>query len=78
MHRILKLDLKLSKASARWVPRILSVDDCKRYNYKLYNVINNLNDVRRWVRPTVGEISAYTSLFDFFLQNLRGNAEIME
>ena len=26
-HRILKSDLKLPKASARWVPRLLSVDD---------------------------------------------------
>ena len=29
MHRILKSDLKLSKASARWVPCLLSVDDCE-------------------------------------------------
>ena len=29
VHRILKSDLKLSKASARWVPRLLSVDDCE-------------------------------------------------
>ena len=70
MHRILKSDLKLSKASARWVPRFLSVDDCEHnpasYNCKLSNVINNLNDVRRWIRPTVGKISAHTSLFDIF------------
>ena len=28
MHRILKSDLKMSKASARWGPRLLSEDDC--------------------------------------------------
>ena len=70
MHRILKSDLKLSKASARWVPCFLSVDDCEHnpasYNCKLSDVINILNDVRWWVRPTVGKISAQTSLFDVF------------
>ena len=30
MHRILKSDLKMSKASARWVPSLLSVDDCEQ------------------------------------------------
>ena len=68
VHRILKSDLKLSKASARWVPRFLSVDDCEHnpasYNCKLADVINNSNDVRRRVRPTVGKISAQTSLFE--------------
>ena len=70
MHTILKSELNLSKATARWVLRFLLVDDCEHnpasYNYKLSNVINNLNDVRRWVRPTVGKISAQTSLFDIF------------
>ena len=36
LHRILKSDLKLSKASARWVPRFLSVDDCE-HNPGSYN-----------------------------------------
>ena len=44
MHRILKSDLKLSEASARWVPRLLSVDDCEHnpasYNCILSDVIN--------------------------------------
>ena len=65
MHRILKSDLKLSKA----LPRLLSVDDCEQnptsYNCEnLSDVIYNLNDVRRWLRPTVGKISAQTLLFD--------------
>ena len=58
MHRILKSVLKLSKASARWVPHLLLVDDCEHnpasYNCKRSDVINNLNDVRQWVRPSVG------------------------
>ena len=70
MHAILKSELKLSKAAARWVLRFLSVDDCEHnpasYNCKLSDVINNLNDVPWWVRPTVGKISAQTSLFDIF------------
>ena len=64
LHRILKSDFKLSKASARWVLRFLSVDDCEHnpagYNCKLSDAIHNLNDVRRWVTPTVGKISAQT------------------
>ena len=39
MHRILKSDLKLSKASAKWVPRLLSVDDCE-HNPASYNCEN--------------------------------------
>ena len=72
MHRILKSDLKVvGKAFARWVPLLLSEDDCihdqASYNCKLVDVINNSNDVRRWVRPIAGKISAQTSLFDIFL-----------
>ena len=70
LHRILNLDLKLLKLFARWVPRLLSVGDCEHnptsYNCKVSDVINNLNDVRRWVRPTLGKIIALTSLFDIF------------
>ena len=70
MDRILKSDLKMSKASARWVPRLLSEDDGGHnpasYNCKLYDAIDSLNDVRRWVRPIAGKISAQTSLFDIF------------
>ena len=70
MDRILKSDLKMSKASARWVPRLLLEDDGGHYpasyNCKLSGVINSLNDVRRWVRPIAGKISAQTSLFDIF------------
>ena len=41
MHRILKSGLILSKANARWVPRLLSVDDCE-HNRKtqLVTVVN--------------------------------------
>ena len=39
MHMILKSDMKLSKASARWVPRLLSVDDCE-HNPASYNFEN--------------------------------------
>ena len=60
----------MSKASARWVPRLLSEDDGgyypANYNCKLSDVINSLNDVRRGVRPIAGKISAQTSLFDIF------------
>ena len=70
MHRILNSDLKMSKASARWVPRLLSENDGGHYpasyNCKLSDVINSLNDVRRLVRPIAGKISAHTSLFDIF------------
>ena len=70
MHRILKSDLKISKASARWVPRLLSENDGRhypaRYNCKLSDVINGLTDVRRLIRPIAGKISAQTSLFDIF------------
>ena len=76
LHRILKSDLKLSMASARWVPRLLSIGDCE-HNPASYNC-NNLNDVRRWFRHTVAKISAQTYYLIFFLSNLHGNSEIME
>ena len=70
MHRLLKSDLKIPKASARWVPRLSSEDDGGHYparsNCKLSDVINSLIDVRRWVRPIADKISAQTSLFDIF------------
>ena len=58
----------MSKASRRWVPR-LSEDDCGHLTQlvtfvKFSDVINNLDDVHRWVRPTAGKICAQTSLFD--------------
>ena len=71
MDRILKSDLKMPKTSARWIPRLLLEDGGEHYpasyNCKLSDVINSLNDVRRWVRPKAGKISAQTSLFDIFL-----------
>ena len=71
VHRILKSDVKMSKASARWVPRLLSENYGGHYpasyNCKLSDVINSLNDVHRLVRPIAGKISAQTSLFDIFL-----------
>ena len=70
MHSILKSDLKVAKASAKRIPHLFSEDDCSRnqasYNCKLSDVINDSNDVRRWVRPIAGKISAQTSLFDIF------------
>ena len=55
MHSMLKSDLKMAKATARWIPHLLSEVDCGQnqasYNCKLSDVINNLNDVRWWVRP---------------------------
>ena len=70
VHRILKSDLKISKAPARWVPRLLSGDDCGHnpasYNCKLSDVMKYLNDMGRWVRPIAGKISAKTSLFEIF------------
>ena len=70
MHRIFKSDLKVAKASARWIPHLLSEDDCihnqASFNCKLVDVSNNSNDVRRWVRPIAGKISAQPSLFEIF------------
>ena len=52
------------------ISSFLTDDDCihnqASYNFKLVDVINNSNDVRRWVRPIAGKISAQTSLFDIF------------
>ena len=76
VQRILKSDLKMSRASARWVPRLLSEDDCghnlARYNCKLSDVIDNLNDMRQWVRPIAGKISAQNSLLANLSQRLIG------
>ena len=73
MNGILKSDLKVAKSSARWIQHLLSEDGGGHtqasYNCKLSDAINNSNDVRRWVRPIAGKISAQTSLFDIFLQN---------
>ena len=46
VHGILKSDLKISKASARWVPRLSSEDDCGHnpasYNCKFSDLIKIL------------------------------------
>ena len=68
VHMISKSDMKMTKASARRVPRLLSEDD-RGHNQasnicKFSDIINNLNDVRRWIRPIAGTISAQTSLFE--------------
>ena len=74
MHGILKSDLKVAKSSARWIQHLLSEDGCGHnqacYNCKLSDSINNSYDVRRWVRPIAGKISAKTSLFDIFPSKL--------
>ena len=63
----------MAKTSERWVPRLLSEDGCGHsptsYNCKLSDVFHNFNDVRQWVRPKAGKISAQTSFFDSFLSN---------
>ena len=68
MHMILKSDLKIAQASARCIPHLLLEDDCGHnlvsYNCKLSDVLSNSNDVRRWVRPIAGKMSAQTSLLD--------------
>ena len=68
MHIILKSDLKMAQASARGIPHLLFEDDCGHnqasYNCKLSDVLSNSNDVRRWVRPIAGKMSAQTSLLD--------------
>ena len=66
MHMILKSDLKTAQASARCIPHLLLEDDCGHnrasYNCKLSDVPSNSNDVRRWVIPIAGKVSAQTSL----------------
>ena len=66
MHMILKSDLKMAQASARCIPHLLLEHDCGHkiasYNCKLSYVLSNSNDVRRWVRPIAGKMSAQTLL----------------
>ena len=68
MHMILKSDLKIAQASARCIPHLLLEDYCGHnqasYNCQLSDVLSDLNDVRRWVRPIAGKMSAQTSLLD--------------
>ena len=68
MHVILQSDLKMAQASTRCIPHLLLEDDCGHnqasYNCKLSVVLSNSDDVRRWVRPIAGKISAQTSLLD--------------
>ena len=68
--------------SVRWALRLFLSDLCGHnqasYNCKFSDIIYNLNDVRRWVRPIAGKISAQTSLFFIFFKNLHVNAETME
>ena len=68
MHMILKSLLKMAQASIRCIPHLLLEDDCGHkqasYNCKLSDVLSNSNDVRRWVSPIAGKISAQTSLLD--------------
>ena len=66
MHMVLKSDLKMAQTSTRCIPHFLLEDDCGHnqasYNCKLSDVLSNSNDVRRWVRPIAGKMSARTSL----------------
>ena len=65
---ILKSDLKTAQASARCIPHLLLEDDCGHnqasYNCKLSVILSNSNDVRWWIRPIAGKMSAQTSLLD--------------
>ena len=69
-HTILKSNFKMAQASARCIPHLLYGDDCGHnqasYNCKLSDVLNNLNDVRRWVRPIACQMTAQTSLLHIF------------
>ena len=68
VHMILKPDLKIAQASARCIPHLLLEDDCGHnqasYSCKLSHVLSHSNDVRPWVRPIAGKMSAQTSLLD--------------
>ena len=68
MHMILKSDLKMAQASTRCIPHLLLDDDCGHnkasYNCKLSDVLSKSNDVRLWVRPIAGKMSAQISLLD--------------
>ena len=68
VHMILKSDLQMAQASTRCIPHLLLEDDCGHnqasYKCKLSDVLSNSNDVRRWVRPIAGKMSAQTSLLD--------------
>ena len=79
VHVILKSDLKMAQACARFISHSLLEGDCGHnqasYNCKLSDVLSYSNDVRRWVRPIAGKISAQTSLLDIFLKNSHGNAK---
>ena len=70
VHMILKSDLKMAQAPARCIPHLLFEDDCGHnqasYNCKHSDTLSNSNDVRRWVRPIAGKMSAQTSLLDIF------------
>ena len=70
MHMMFKSDLNMAQASARCFPHLLLEDDCGNnqasYNCKLSDVLSNSTDVRPWVRPIAGKMSAQTSLLDIF------------
>ena len=68
MHMILRSDLKMAQASARCISYLLLEDDCGHNqasnNCKLSDVLSNSNDVRRWVGPIAGKMSAQNFLLD--------------
>ena len=68
MHIVLKSDLKMTQASARCILHLLLEDDCGHnqasYNCKLSGVLSNSHDLRWWIRPKTGKMSAQTSLLD--------------
>ena len=70
MHMILKLDLNMAQASARCIPHLLLEDDCRHKragnNCKLSDILSHSNDVRQWVRPIAGKMSAQSSFVNIF------------
>ena len=62
---ILKSDLKMAQAYARCIPNLLLEDNCGHnqasYNCKLSDVLRYSKDVRWWVGPIDGKMSAQTS-----------------
>ena len=64
--------MTMAQASARCIPHLLLEDNCGHnqasYNCQLSDILSNSNDVRWWVRPIAGKMSAQTLLLYFSLK----------
>ena len=85
VHRILKIRLETVKGICKLGSPFIIGRNCEHnpasYNCKLPDVINNLNGVHRWVRPTIHELVKLVQKLHYMrvlLQNLHGNAKIIE